>query len=441
MKSPSPLLLAVGFAAVLASDSLMAQTNITWGSLGLPPGLSLVTNNVPAGTVRVTGTPTTAGVYSARIYPIVNGVFGDMNEVNFRILPAGVNLPTFYGYQRGVAVKDGQLTAVGGGGRLIMASVWNGDNRVTYTSNGQTFSSLRNPPTGSLVAAATAGSSHALAIYSSHSTGSNSAQYSTNESSFTSGLLPPEAATNGGLLGLANYGSGYLLAAATPGSPWSIPPVSPSIRLWRGSAVLTPTPNATWSGLGTFNLASAPFMAGNLSISTAARTGTSPVNLISVASTSYGTPTPIALLRSTNNGTSWSNTSSPSPALISVAYDTVNQQFVGSANDGVYTSPTGAAPWTRRSTEQVGAVLYSTFHKLLFSSANGVSRDGASWMPYAELVRGGGPFGFSMLTANSNGSIVFLNSSQLSTTYVPTAFSRSQVGRVGTAFTYQIQAD
>lgn len=439
---PSLRHLMLSTGVFLVPGSLMAQTNITWGSQGLPPGLSLVSSNLPVGSVRVQGTPTKAGVYSAVVYPIVNGVFGDMNELSFRILPAGVNLPTFYGYWRRIARKDGSFQPLSGGGTWILGNIGyraEGD-QVAFTSTGQSFSGPRNTPVGRFISGASAGTNHVLAIYQSNTsdpmigTGwSNTAYSSLNGAAFApDGPLPSQVATNNGSVSLTSDGqSRYFLISLHARADWGVSPAPATARVWSKSFMA-----GSWSGPDEVQLpANNPFYyntrvsfaaAGNIAL-LALSEGQSPQLLSG-----------LALLRSTNSGASWTQTSANiSPT--SVAYDALNKRFVASAPDGVYTSTNGSGPWTRRSTENVGSVIYSSFHKLLFSTQSGVSSDGANWMPYGFTQYA--PLG-NKLTANFDGSVIFLDGQQLSSVYIPSVlWPAPQIGRVNKTFTYELKVD
>ncbi len=460
MKSLKLLSLLSLALSCASGGNLLAQDAINWGSRGLPPGLTVVVDNPTSGSVKIQGTPTRAGTYSAIIYPIADGVFGDMHEISFRILPAGLNLPTFYPYQRRAATGDGTFTALCSGGNRIFGRV--GLNRLGFTSNGQDFT-VRGLPSGvsgmdSFVSAATA-ANQTLAIFRTTSVGmytmpifTNKIFQSSNTRPFTEEVLPPELVSNSSAaLALASDGiAWFYLIAVSPGTSYGGPapsPATPVARIWRRALADT-----TWSGPVDVSLPAPAdqsyiYSFNRLEISVASVANSLGRVALMTLNAQYppmygGVASNIStLIRSTDAGASWSTVSS-APQLNSITYDAKNARFTGSGDSGVWSSANGETSWSRRTTSNVGAVTYSAHFQLLLSTAAGVSSDGVNWMPY----NFGGNYtpapGFSRVLSTSDGKVLFWESMQLSPVYVPSAWPKPvQIGQVNSAFTYELKVD
>jgi hypothetical protein len=457
-----PLLIVLLAAASLTPA--YAQPAITWGSRGLPPGLSIANSNPSSGTLTIQGTPTQAGNFHAVVYPIVDGVFGDMNEITFRILPAGLELPTFYGYLRRAANVDGEFSALCGGGSYTLGRV--GLNGMGFTLNGQDFT-VRTPPAGIGMEAYTTGTTvgnQAYAIFRSFSTDQNFMPVTTtrgfrsvNAGTFSEIALPPDLVSNSpSAVGMASDGvARAYLVAVTPGGFGGPASTPPTVRIWRRSLT-----DAGWSEPASLELSlppgvSPPNSFGILSVSFAAGLG----NLSSVAlmtiSAEYAPlyqiggqmPKVTAVIRSSDGGATWSTVVTPQP-LESVTFDGRNSRFIGSGSAGVWSSPNGQTRWRLNTWTAVGPITYSAHHRLLFSSLAGVSSDGVSWMPYFTANMPAAP-NVGRVLATLDGKTLFWGgggslgaSLHLSPVFVPTAWPAPlKTGEVNSPFRYDLEVD
>jgi hypothetical protein len=446
--------LVVAFFSLFAVEA-RAQASIDWQAQGLPPGLSIAPVVSPTnGLARISGTPTTPGTYYSTVYPVVEGVAGDMREMRFDILPPGVNLPTYYSYQRRAPIKGGNFTAICGGGNGIFGTV--GAKRLAFTANGTDFS-LLNLPTGftdvyQLAAAATAGT-RTMALFRSYNNMGVSSMgcfLSINGGPFTTVALPPEVTDGSSYnssLTLTSIPAGFYLVKADINSNMAYPNYSQStsatITIWvRG---------ATGSSWGTPRIVSVPlsepimYYSSSPIFASVASAGTTRMMVVEMMY--MNTVATRALLRSSNSGSSWSVVSG-APALSSITYDTVNRRFVGSAADGVWTSANGATGWTKRSSSETGRLAYSPTAQLLFSAREGVSSDGVNWLPYFSPDLSSG----EQHTAWDNARVITTDSGlvfradyqshQLSPVFVPSFWSEPlQKGQQGTPFSYDFSVD
>jgi hypothetical protein len=389
-----------------------------------------------------------------------------MNEISFNILPAGLDLPLYHAYSRRTTDKNGAFVALSGGGNRIFGKA---GNRPVFTANGQDFIA-RFLPAGvssmdSILSAATAGNT-TLALFRS-STVSNSMPMQTLSafSSLNSWAFQPTSLPQGVV---ENSWQGYSLATDQSAfylvggfSSYAMPGgSSTSIRIWKRGVSST-----NWSTNTDIPIVSSNYYynSSNSPVVTLASIGSTlgSIHMMTVElDTGYymmpGAAPIRALLRSTDGGNSWQAVSN-APALISVAYDAKNARFVGSSLDGVWTSANGATGWSRRSSNNVGRILYSTNQQLLFSVSGGVSADGSTWLPYADAFNSYGapssapnPFGTDPSQVFAAGSAVFRSfgggqqlyySQQLTKTYVPTAWPSNQRGQVNKVFSYEIPVD
>jgi len=457
MRIQKPILRAAAAFVILAGADVLGSS-ISWTAHGLPPGLTIVTTNSTTGTAVIQGTPTTNGIWHAVIFPSINGVPGDMNPIEFNILPPGINLPLYHAYTRVPnGIKNGRFSAVSGGTYIFGKA---GSKYLGLTANGHTFGLLGLPPgvtnSDNLVAAATI-ERNTLAIFRTFNPSNGvamvSAFASTNWAAFQATPLPSDVANSSdGFALVADSGSFFLVGVSAGsfsyglgGLPSNIPP---RLRIWS-----RPATGSQWSTLfsssinmQTANYYSTPSVSASLGFN---GTNSSATRALTVGAAWFGDDAFRAVLNSTNAGKSWQFVTN-APRLTSVTYDGLNGRFVGAAANGVWASTNGFSNWQRLSTINVGGIVYSANRKLLFSTFRGVSSNGVAWLPYADYAYSSydeesdatlvEP---SRLVLNAAGNLIFLSaggsSRQLSTVYVPSADALNQHGQVGKPFSYRVE--
>jgi len=441
------------FALIVAVVSIFvvgarAQSTITWASRGLPPGLEIVSVDPATGAAQISGTPTRAGAYAAVVYPLVNGFAGDMQEISFHILPAGVHLPVIYSYERRAPIKDGNFIPVCSGGDRIFGKV--GMNRVAFSANGQDFILRSLPPgatdTQSLVTAATVGNT-TLALFALDDSQNymfgwkTPAAFSSRNASAFSAATLPFAAVQGWYqpYALTADDRSFFLVSLEGGYMSAGP--APTLTIWNRTRA-----SDQWSMPASVPLEVDGYLYAAQSVGASLAHLRSNIGSIHVLVVTWRDAMSFAqstlVMRSTDAGQTWTVVTG-APELRSITYDTRNARFVGSGGTGVWTSADGGISWRRVSTSNVGAVHFAASQNLLFSAHGGVSQDGANWLPYFEeyyIDESAGIF------ANATGSVVFrgsgYNGQQLSSTYVPTFWAeRIQRGRVNAAFSYDLRVD
>lgn len=461
MRIQKPVLhTAAAFLFLAVADVL--GSGIAWTAYGLPPGLSIVTTNSTSGTAVIQGTPTTNGIWHAVIFPSINGVPGDMNPIEFNILPAGVNLPLYHAYTRVPnGIKNGRFSAVSGGTYIFGKA---GSKYLGLTADGHTFGLHSLPPgvtnSENLVSAATIGR-NTLAIFRSFNPSNGiamvSAFASTNWAAFRATPLPSDVTNSSdGFALVADSGSFFLVGLSggslsynTDGFPSNTPP---RLRIWS-----RPATGSQWSMRfsSPINMQTVGYPTPNVSASLGFNgTNSGVIRALTIGAAFFGHDAFRAVLNSTNSGNSWRFVTN-APRLTSVTYDGLNGRFVGAAANGVWASTNGFSNWQRLSTINVGGIAYSANRKLLFSTFRGVSSNGAAWLPYADYAYSSYSSSSydeesdstlvepSRLVLNAAGNIIFLSagssSRQLSTVYVPSADALNQHGQVGKPFSYRVE--
>ena len=409
-----PSLTAFMLLGLSAAPSLLQAQTVSWGAIGLPPGMSV--SSAGANTVKIFGTPKTPGNYKAVIFPKIGNVAGDMVSVPITVLPAGVSLPVYYGYNR-VTTNGGSFTPLAGGSGYLFGGTWSGNSVVPlFTRDGinfiqQTIPSSSNPLSSGFynVQAAVAGS-RCLVCCNGVMT------YSDNQGPFKT-LALPSGITGAGYSGVGGNGSNRFFLAYHLDN-------TNSIQLYSMQNNQT-----NWTSRGTFNLQSnvTSFYSPYISVA---------VNGSLLVMSIQSDYKPVLLLTSIDGGNTWTANNS-NPGIISIAYG--NGIFLGTGNGGVWTSSNGIN-WTKTSSKDVGFVIYSQ-EGYFFSGQNGVSKDGNYWLPYGY---GTYQWGDNPLVPVSSGSgLIFLKSGQqVSSTYIPPFYASSpHVLNVGNASDFTLQLD
>jgi hypothetical protein len=389
----------LGFILALSPASSIAA--VTWAAQGLPPGLS-----INASTGAITGKPTQAGNYTVIVYPKLGNAAGYMNSIKITVLPAGVNIPTYYVYNRLTSGGDrlnGNSIAGGGG------YIWGINETLNIpevTSNGITFSEPSLPPNITQLGANR--NQEALAVCGTKTLylggDSNNLVHcllSTRVGSFYEVPLPSTTYppyNSYAVLSSDGVGCFYLVSFNSQNPSWDV---------WK-----SPSSSIAWTQIGSIsfnNLGQAP-------------------NTISVTKNSntvvlafQGGDGGAGFLTSTNGGATFFNDTS-NPQITSVAYGNGKFLGTGSAGTGVWSSSDGQN-WTQISAVDPGSIIYSSYEKSFFStgsvSNNGASdsADGIYWIPYQGSLGIGFPVGGAI--GSSGTGLVFLQGSQLSTNYIP----------------------
>jgi hypothetical protein len=406
---------------LIAFPTLLHAQAVTWGATGLPPGMSVSSLN--GTTARISGTPTTPGNYKAIIFPRIGNVIGDMASVPITVLPSGVSLPLFYGYNRLTA--NGSLFALlAGGSGYLFGYYWSGSSSFPlFTTNGTTFTQPSlpngdNPFANGTAQAAIAGSRCLVC-------GNGTLAYSDNRGAFKSLALPSGITDQGG--GDSAIGGNGINRFFYAYINWNDNNTY-SIRLFSMQNNQT-----TWVSRGTFNLPASVNELWSPSITVA-------VNGSLLVMAIQANNSPGLLLTSINGGDTWTVNSS-NPGIMSVAYG--NGFFLGTGNGGVWKSTNGIN-WTRISTNFVGNISYSSPEGCFFSIDNGVSKDGVYWMQYGEGTRAYGGIGGGGPPVSSGTGMLFFPGSgqQLSTTYIPSFYARNpRLLNVGKATSFNLVLD
>lgn len=421
--------ISTGVAGIMmaASHTAGAQTNITWGANGLPPGLSIQTVNSNTGSGRIVGTPTTAGNFTADIYTLVNGVPGDFLGVSLTVLPAGDTTPMYHTYSRSVA--GNRFFPLAGGGGRVYGGVIRGLNSELYmTTNGRTFTKATLPSSAQALAlrsAATAGA-RTMVLVGGDGFGFNPATLAlvnSNGGAFTAFPLPAGSTNYGGQLGVVADGASvfYLYRREMTYSGVS----SAVLTIWSAGS--------SWTQRGVFTNT-------NGSYGSAFPHFAKSTNNVSLL-TGQG-----MLLRSTNNGANWSRVASAPVGIGAVAFG--NGNFLATAADGFYRSAGNSGTnWTKVSSQPSNWESLAFTNNTFFSNYLGTSRDGSFWVPYNEGGGIGGnyspsnPYDSSPVVLGGSSSLIFANLGQASTVFVPSFFKGSQRANVGTAVNIPLQTD
>jgi hypothetical protein len=381
--------------------------------------------------VKITGTPTTPGSYTAIIFPKVGNVVGDMTSVPITVLPAGVTLPVYYGYQRLTTNRGWFSPLAGGSGYLFGYSSYGNTSYPLFTTNGTTFSQPALPsgvkPFGNgtySVQAAIAGSRCLVC-------GNGVMAYSDNRGAFKSlsfpnGINDPQG-YNSGLGG--NGTNRFFYAYASNTSSWngSNYAYSNSIHLYSMQNNQT-----NWTSRGNFSASSIGNGFGMPGISVA-------VNGSLLVMAIQGNNLPGLLLTSIDGGNTWTANNS-NPGIMSVAYG--NGIFLGTGNAGVWKSSNGIN-WTQTSTTSVGNIIYSSLEGYFFSTQYGVSKDGTYWMAYGPGTHSWSGYDYNNSASSGTGVVLLAGSGlQLSTTFIPSFYaSNPHLLNVGTVSSFTLQLD
>lgn len=379
------LLGILGIAAILSPQHIIAQ-NVTWGASGLPPGMSIVPVN--GTTARVTGTPTTAGVYNPVIFPKVGNAVGDMASFRLTVLPSGMDLPTYYAYKRSAPNGD-SLQALAGGNGTILLSSWP-SKKLYFTTNGTNFTEASfqsGTPNGYVEKAEFAGSRCLVKFQNP-----GSLYYSDNKSVFKPLEFPINLTDPDYRPFVSNRLNRFFLLS--------------------NSRILSMQSNQT-----TWNPVSLPF-AGSFYGASMAANG----NLL-VLACSYNDD-PVGLCYSTNSGDTWIQAPN-NPGILRVAYG--NGIFLGSGPSGVWKSTNGIDWQKVSSLASIESLMFSSPENLFFSNL-GVSKDGLYWVECPSA------------TVSSGTGLLFGYYGQLSTTKVPNLYdSSNKKATVNKPASFQIQ--
>jgi hypothetical protein len=384
-----PLFALLGIVSIIAPSAIHAQS-VTWGATGLPPGMSIVPVN--GTTAKITGTPTTAGIYNPTIFPKIGNVLGDMSTFRLTVLPNGLDLPIYYAYERNAPNGDSLQALAGGNGSVLLVS--RESKKLYFTTNGINFTEATfksEIPNGYVDHAEFAGS-RCLVKFENPS----SIYYSDNKSVFKPLDFPIDLT-----------------------DPDYTPFVSNRLNrffLLRNSQIWSMKNNqTTWEDVnlpieGSFYGAS---MAAN-------------GNLLILAC-SYNEDS-VGLCYSTNSGETWIKAPN-NPGILRVAYG--NGMFLGSGSSGVYKSTNGIDWQKISSLSNVGSLMFSVPENLFFSNF-GVSKDGLYWVDYDN--------GSNSQLVSSGTGLIFAYDKQLSITKVPHLYGiSSRKASVNKPASFQIE--
>jgi len=429
MKLPfsiSPLFLFAVICLIASPSHLNAQA-VTWGATGLPPGMTVTNSGTNA--VKITGTPTKVGNYTAIIFPKIGNFTGDMVTVPISVQPQGTSLPVYYAYNRRVTngtingIAPVLVPLVGGSGYLLIAAM---PDKLLFTTNGTTFTQSALPSGSQLFRdglpqAAIVGSRCLLC-------GGGEMDYCDNQGSFKKLSFPRELVNNTNdntwqpwpWQSSISSGSNFFYYAF---SGYNETNKANCIKIF---CMQNNTTN--WTSKGSFNLPKNISSFQNIAMSVA-------VNSSLLVMAIQGNSLPGLLLSSTNNGDTWT-TNNSNPGIMSVTYG--NGIFLGTGNGGVWKSTNGIN-WTQTSTTYVGNITYSSTDGCFFSVFSGISKDGIYWMPYGQ----GATTFFSSIIASSGTGVIFLPSGQqLSTTFIPSFYADNRhLLNVGTVSSFTLQLD
>ena len=379
------LLGILGIAAILSPQHIIAQ-NVTWSASGLPPGMSIVSIN--GTTANITGTPTAAGNYNPVVFPKIGNAVGDMVSFPLTVLPAGMELPTYYPYLRTASPGDYLQALAGGNGSVLL---WSSRSKKLYfTTNGTNFAETAvqtGIPSGYSSNAEIAGS-RCVIKFSNPST----LFYSDNRTTFKTLAFPSDLTQNqDNAFLVSNRTNRFFLISAD----WNS---GASAKIWSMQSNQTTWKAGSLPITGWFYNAS---MAANGSLL--------------VLACSYNDD-PAGLCYSTNSGDTWIKTPT-NPGIVGVAYG--NGLFLGSGNTGLWKSTNGI-DWEKVSSNpNIRNLLFSTPENLFFSNL-GVSRDGLYWAGFGDYLNNDwSPF------VSSGTGLIFCYNSQLGLTKIPHLWDNS----------------
>jgi len=388
------LLAILGIAAILNPQHIIAQ-NVTWSASGLPPGMSIVPVN--GTTANITGTPTAAGNYNPVVFPTIGNVVGDMASFPLTVLPSGMDLPTYYPYNR-TGPNGDYLYARGGGNGAILLS---GEiNKLYFTTNGKNFTEAAiqsGTPNGYAEKAEFAGA-RCLVKFQNPS----SLYYSDNRTTFKPLNFPSDLTDENNPYFVSNRSNRFFLIVGS--------------KIW-----------SLQSNQTTWKAGSLPF-SGSFTYSnfTMAANG----NLLVLACAYINDPA--GLFYSTNSGDTWFQ-SPTNPGIVRVVYG--NSMFLGSGKSGVWKS-TNSIDWQKVSSlSNVTNLAFSTPENLFFSNL-GVSKDGLYWVGYGDWFSGTDPL------VSSGTGLIFGGNQQLALTKIPRLwYGSSNKASVNKPASFRIQVE
>ena len=375
-------LLPIILASFCIAAPLQAQS-VTWGAIGLPPGLTI--SSVNGTTAKISGVPTTPGNYNTIVFPKIGNAVGNMREIPISILSAGSDLPIYHGYKR-------INSPIAGGSGYLFAS--DGVGKASFSTDGVIYKQVSLPPgkkASYFNTAAIAGSRCIIM-------GDNSwLAYSDNRTAFKSLNLPSEAIGDNNYV-VSNGTNRFFYIAIT--QHWDTEPAIFELNIWSMQSNQT-----TWSKRGSFPLPLSSY----LSKASMAANGS-----MLILVTSYNDQ-PVKLCYSTNGGDTW--TASPSnPGITSVAYG--NDVFLGSGPDGLWKSTNGI-DWQKISSNWCGNLVFSSYEKLFFSF-KGVSKTGTEWVDYFHA----NPSWSETTPVTTNTGVILLGGFQLTPTSFPSCWEK-----------------
>lgn len=362
------LLGILGMAAIFVPKALLAQS-VTWGATGLPPGMSIVSVNGTA--ANITGTPSVPGTYNPVVFPKIGNAAGNMASFRLTVLPSGMDLPTYYYYDR-TGPNGDYLNALAGGNGTILLSSWP-SKKLYFTTNGTNFAEgaiQSGAPNGYVKAAEFAGFRCVVKFENP-----GSLYYSDNRTAFKPLDFPSDLSDPDYAQFVSNRSNRFFLISGS--TIWSLQ-----------------------NNQNTWKSGSLPF-SGFYSASMAANG-----NLL-VLACAYNDD-PVGLCYSTNAGDTWIQ-SPNNPGIIRVIYG--NGIFLGSGISGVWKSTNGI-DWQKVSSLSNVSNLAFSAPENLFLSNLGVSKDGLYWVGY----NGGDSYGNIV---SSGTGVIFSGSRQLSLTKIP----------------------
>jgi hypothetical protein len=406
-----PSITALFLFGLFAFPYLLNAQNVTWVATGLPPGMTISTVNGSNGVIS--GTPTSAGNYTAVIYPKVGSLAGDQTSVPITVLPSGIVFPpTYYSYSR-IASNGAAFNALAGGGGAIFGYASFGLTSIPFfTTNGTTFNQVTLPIESNPFGNGVYGVQALMSGSSCLILGNGVLAESKSQGSFKSLSLPTST----------NFSTpNYMIAANGTNGFFCVSTMfnqSKNIQIYSLS-----TNSKTWVSRGSF-ASTNRFLP---SVVATAVNG----NFVVMSLSAYQVPD--LLLYSTNGGNSWT-VDNNNPGLLSLAYG--NGKWVGSGNNGVYSSSNGIK-WTQISSIDVGSISFSPKDGYFFSANNGASSNGIYWTAFQGVWGNWGNAG----AVSSGTGLLFFGSSQLSTNFIPSFYASSHQLTVGKATNITIPVD
>ena len=341
-------LLPIILASLCLAAPLQAQS-VTWGAIGLPPGLSI--SSVNGTTAKISGVPTTPGNYNTIVFPKIGNAVGHMREIPISILSAGSDLPIYHGYNR-------INSAIAGGSGYVLAR--DGVGNAFFSTDGVNYKQVSLPPgkKASYSDRAAIAGSRCIII------GDNSwLAYSDNRTDFKALNIPDGATRESNHSCIFSNGTNRFFYINSIDNDGFF-----AMNIWSMQAN-----QLTWSKRGTITLANGIDLTNYASMNNAFLAANG--SMLVLATSYYDVP--LLLLYSTNGGDTWIALPS-NPSITSVAYG--NDVFLGSGPNGLWKSTNGI-DWQKISSNWYGKLVFSSNEKLFFSY-KGVSKTGTEWVAY-----------------------------------------------------------